>query len=220
MGTLDGVRLADLDLADRRRIAHDEVSRVAGRLRGLTDAELDRPAKGDWSIREVIAHLIVVPQFYAGSIERGRSGDVEVRGNRPAAGTGRGEVAAAGIKDRAVEVADAIHGDVVDGFVEAASSLLASLDRPESEVAHRCYHPGGLVPAHRFLVLFLKELGIHEWDIFAALDDSATIGRWGADAAIQAMEEELASGSLRWVTAAANGGGPQPVLRIELTGAM
>ena len=70
----------------------------------------------------------------------------------------------------------------------------------EAALDYPCYHPGGIVPANRFLVLFLKELGLHEWDMFEALEPPCSMSNWGADAAFQAIEEELASGSLRWVT--------------------
>ena len=142
----------------------------------------------------------MVAEFYTDSINRGASGDAEVSGDRPRAGTGRGALAGAAIRQRAVQVADTINDEVIDVMRRDALGLADALDAEESSLEFECYHPGGIIAANRFVVLFLKELGLHEWDMFEALQPPCTMSRWGIDAALQAMEEELASGSLRWVT--------------------
>jgi hypothetical protein len=194
------VRLWDLPHGERVDVIRSEVDRVASRLRRLDPAVLDRPAIGDWSIREVIAHLVTVPRFYADNIERGASGDTGQSGDRPAPGTGRGEVAAAGIRKGAARLAERLDDGAIDELQRAGHGLADALDAEESSLTYDCYHPGGILPANRFVVLYLKELGLHEWDMFEALEPPCRMSRWGVDAAIQAMEEEIASGSLRWVT--------------------
>lgn len=177
-----------------------ETGRVTGLLSALGSDELDRQAIGDWTIREVVAHLVVVAEFYLDNIERGSTGDLAVSGDRPAPGTGRGSIAAEGIRKRAEQVAASLNDAGVDRLRDAGLALADRLDVDQSSLQFECYHPGGVVPANRFNVLFLKELGLHEWDMFEALRAPWPMSRWGVDAAIQAMEEELASGSLRWVT--------------------
>lgn len=193
-------RFWDLPHPDRVGVVRDEIARVVARLRALDAEQLDSPAIGDWTVGEVVAHLAVVAEFYTDSIRRGASGDATVSGNRPAPGTGRGAIAASGIRQRAAEVMALTETPVIDRMDRYATGLADALDVDESSLDYGCYHPGGIVPAPRFAVLFLKELGLHEWDMFEALDPPCAMSRWGVDAALQAMEEELASGSLRWVT--------------------
>ena len=200
MTSVPDQRLRDLPHTERVAVARDEITRVTARLADLQPDLLDRPAIGDWTIREVIAHLVVVAEFYADSISRGSSGDAGVSGSRPRPGTSRGALAAASIRQRAAEVADTFHDTAIDRLRSAALVLADTLDADESSLEFECYHPGGILPANRFVVLFLKELGLHEWDMFEALEPPCEMSRWGVDAALQAMEEELASGSLRWVT--------------------
>ncbi|MGH1494024.1 MAG: maleylpyruvate isomerase N-terminal domain-containing protein [Acidimicrobiales bacterium] len=194
------VRLGDLAHRDRVEVIRSETRRVTGLLSELSSEELDHQAIGGWTIREVVAHLMVVAEFYLDNIERGSAGDRAISGGRPAPGTGRGSIAAEGIRERAEQVAAVLNDAAVDRLREAGLALADRLDADESILEFGCYHPGGVVPANRFNVLFLKELGLHEWDMFEALRAPWPMSRWGVDAAIQAMEEELASGSLRWVT--------------------
>jgi hypothetical protein len=200
MESAPGARLWDLPHSERVTVVRDEIHRVAGQLDDLDVELLDHPAIGDWTIREVVAHLVIVARFYTDNIGRGSSGDATGSGGRPAPGTSRGALAAAGIRETAADVAAAYDDQVIDKFRSAASVLADTLDADESSLEFECYHPGGIIPASRFAVLFLKELGLHEWDMFEALQPPWKMGRWGTDAALQAMEEELASGSLRWVT--------------------
>ncbi len=200
MESVSDPRLWELPYHERVGIVREETARITARLGDLDAELLDQPAVGDWTIRAVVAHLVVVAELYTSSITRGASGDVEVSGDLPQPGTGRGALVAAGLRDQATELADAFDTTVIDRFRSRALVLADTLDADESSLEYECYHPGGIIPANRFMVLFLKELGLHEWDIFEALQPPCTMSRWGVDAAFQAMEEELASGSLRWLT--------------------
>ncbi|MDH4074657.1 MAG: maleylpyruvate isomerase N-terminal domain-containing protein [Acidimicrobiia bacterium] len=218
MDLVSDARLGARPLAERVTIMRQEIDRLAARLSALTPEQLDRPAIGDWTVREVVAHMAVVPEFYTDGIVRGASGDTGGAGNPTPAGTGRGEIAADNIRKGAVGLARKVD-DVIGRFRRSAEGLADALSGDEAALSYPCYHPGGLLPANRFLVLFLKELGLHEWDIFEALEPPCAMGRWGADAAFQALEEEIASGSLRWVTDPARN--PQAVtIRVTTTGAV
>jgi hypothetical protein len=200
MELVPGLRLWELPYAERIDVVRDEIGRITGRLGELDGDLLDQPAIGDWSIREVVAHLVVVADFYTDNIHRGAGGDGGPAEGWPPAGSGRGEVSAPGIAQTAAKVADALGSKAIDRLRESALSLAAALDGDESGLEYDAYHPGGILPANRFAVLYLKELGLHEWDIFEAIGPPCAMRRWGTDAALQAMEEELASGSLRWLT--------------------
>ncbi|MEZ5408434.1 MAG: DinB family protein [Acidimicrobiales bacterium] len=211
-------RLGARPLAERVMIMRQEIDRLAARLSALSPDQLDQPAIGDWTVREVVAHMAVVPEFYTDGVLRGASGDTSGGGNPTPAGTGRGEVAAENIRKGAVGLARKVD-DVIGRFRRSAEGLADALSGDETDLGYPCYHPGGLLPANRFLVLFLKELGLHEWDMFEALEPPCAMSRWGADAAFQALEEEIASGSLRWVTDP--GRNPQAVtIRVTTSGAV
>ena len=200
MESVPGQRLWDLPYAERVGALRDETARITTRLGDLDPDELDHPAVGDWKIRDVVAHLVAVAGLYTDSIGRGASGDLELSGDLPPPGTGRGALVAAGLREGAAKLADSFDATVVDRLRSSGRGLADALDADESSLEYECYHPGGIIPANRFAVLFLKELGLHEWDIFEALQPPCKMSRWGVDAAYQAMEEELASGSLRWLT--------------------
>jgi uncharacterized protein (TIGR03083 family) len=200
MGSVSDRRLCELPYHERVGVVRDEIARITTRVGDLDGDLLDRPAVGDWTVRAVLAHLVVVAELYTNSITRGASGNVDVSGDLPQPGTGRGALVAGGLREQATQLADAFDAAVIDKLRSGALVLADTLDTDESSLEYDCYHPGGIIPANRFMVLFLKELGLHEWDIFEALQPPCTMNRWGVDAAIQAMEEELASGSLRWLT--------------------
>ncbi len=211
-------RLGSLPLADRVAILREEVDRLTARLQALDPARLDEPAIGDWTVREVVAHLAVVPEFYTDGVVRGASGDFTSGGGPVEAGKGRGETQAPGILKGAKGLAERSR-DVIARFNRSGHGLADALSGDPATLDYPCYHPGGLLPANRFLVLCLKEIGLHEWDIFQALEPPAGMSRWGADADFQAMEEEIASGSLRWVTDPARA--PEAVtIRVATTGAV
>jgi hypothetical protein len=200
MESVSGPRLWDLPYHARVGVLRDEIGRITARLGDLDEDQLDHRAIGDWKIREVVAHLVVVAELYTNSINRGASGDVAVSGDLPQPGTGRGALVAAGLRQQAAQLADAFDATGIERLRRGAMVLADTLDADEFSLEFECYHPGGIIPANRFMVLFLKELGLHEWDMFEALQPPCEMSRWGVDAAFQAMEEELASGSLRWLT--------------------
>lgn len=218
MDLTSDARLGARPLPERVAIMRREIDRLADRLSALSPDQLDQPAIGDWTVKEVVAHMAVVPEFYTDGVVRGAAGDSSGGGHPTAAGTGRGETAAEGIRKGAVGLARKLD-DVIGRFRRSAEGLADALSGDEADLSYPCFHPGGVLPANRFLVLFLKELGLHEWDMFEALEPPCAMSRWGADAAFQAIEEEIASGSLRWVTDP--GRNPEAVtIRVTTSGAV
>lgn len=200
MAPASGPRFWDLPHVARVDVFRDEIARITARLGALDGHALDHPAIGDWTIREVVAHLVVVAEFYTDNINRGVSGDVGTSGDLPPPGTGRGALVAGVVRRQAEEAAATFDASAIDKLRGSALGLADALDVDEANLEFECYHPGGVLAANRFMVLYMKELGLHEWDMFEALQPPCDMSRWGVDAAIQAMEEELASGSLRWLT--------------------
>ncbi|MCC6435606.1 MAG: maleylpyruvate isomerase N-terminal domain-containing protein [Acidimicrobiales bacterium] len=187
------------DHAERCRLLAAETARVGAWLRSLEPADLDGPAVGDWTRRDVVAHLVVVANFYAGNIERGAAGDVAAPEGRPPAGSMRGATAAAGVRSGAAAVAASTADDPLGAFDRSATRLGSRLaDLSEEQLDLPGYHPGGLLPLNRFLFLRAKELCVHEWDLRAPTEPDARISDLGVAAVLQIIDENIASGSLRW----------------------
>ncbi len=61
---------------DRARLLRSESERIKQYLHSLPPDSWARPsACTQWQVRDVIAHLIVVAEFYAGSVSRGLAGE-------------------------------------------------------------------------------------------------------------------------------------------------
>jgi len=193
---MDLLALSHLERCD---LLDGETARVTAWLRSLDPGALDGPAIGDWTIRQVVAHLVGVAEFYAGNVERGAAGDIEPPKGRPPAGSMRGASAAAGVAAGAAALAEATAADPIGAFERSAAALaerLRSLGPDQLDLPG--YHPGGLLPLNRFLLLRAKELCVHDWDLRAPTDPSARISDLGVAAVLLIIDERIASGSLRW----------------------
>jgi hypothetical protein len=96
--------------------------------------------------------------------------------------------------------------------------LLAELSPSDRD--QPCYHPGGIVPARRFIDLRLKELTMHEWDMRSPHEPGFALSPPCLPAILGLMTDSIASGSLRWGFWA-SARLPTPVrYRIELTGSV
>lgn len=191
--------LTDDGHAERCRLLDAETARIGAWLRALDPAALDGPAVGDWTIRDVVAHLVGVSDFYARNIERGAAGDPSPPQGRPPAGSMRGALAAAGVRSGAATMAAATVEDPIGAFERSAAKLGARLrELTPAQLNLPGYHPGGLLPLNRFLLLRAKELCVHEWDMRAPTEPDARICDFGVAAVLHIIDENIASGSLRW----------------------
>ncbi|PKB64175.1 MAG: hypothetical protein BZY80_03500 [SAR202 cluster bacterium Io17-Chloro-G2] len=152
-----------------------------------------------WSVADVVAHLVGNAEFYAGTVERGLKGEFQPPEGRPTAGTGHPSVGAASVAEGAIANREVL-GDRLLPALEDRSShlieLLAGLSPEERDKP--CYHPGSMVPAGNFADLRFKELGLHQWDIRSALEPAAALIPNSLSSMVVLLNENLASGSIRW----------------------
>lgn len=186
--------------ADRINVLRSESERIRQYLHALPPTVLSKPsACTQWQVQDVIAHLIGVAETYASSISRGLQGDTGPLPGRLPAGQATAAVSAESIAQRSVAARQTL-GDQLLATFDAANdrlnSLLAALQPEQRETP--CYHPGGIVKAQNFIDLRLKELGVHEWDIRAALEPEAHVSAACLPAIMTTISESIASGSLRW----------------------
>jgi uncharacterized protein (TIGR03083 family) len=149
-----------------------ESARLERYFRALPPEAWARPsACTQWQVQDVVAHLVGVAEFYAGTVTRGLGGETAPPAGRSPAGTGTGASAAEGIAQRSIAARKSLGDRLLDTFAATGQHLnqvLKALTPAQRPIP--CYHPGGMVPAENFIELRLKELGVHEWDIRAALE--------------------------------------------------
>jgi uncharacterized protein (TIGR03083 family) len=186
--------------AERLDVLTAESARLDRYFRSLPTEALTAPsACGEWQVQDVVAHLVGVAEFYAGTVERGLRGETSALAGRAPAGTGTGATAAEGIAQRSIAARKTLGDRLLDTFAATGDHLnrtLARLTPAERQIP--CYHPGGMVAAENFIELRLKELGVHEWDIRSALEPGAHLSPAFFAGILATISESIASGSLRW----------------------
>jgi uncharacterized protein (TIGR03083 family) len=186
--------------AERLRILTDESARLEKYLQALPPPAWSQPsACSQWQVGDVVAHLVGVAEFYAGSIGRGLKGETSPPAGRPPAGQSTGASAAESIAQRSIAARKSLGDQVLTTFVTSGRHLNQTLaDLKVDERDTPCYHAGGIVAAQNFIELRLKELGVHEWDIRAGLEPPGRMSAATFPAILTTISESIASGSLRW----------------------
>jgi len=206
--------------AERLDVLTAESARLDQYFRTLPPDAWTRPsACKEWQVQDVVAHLVGVAEFYAGTVERGLRGETSPPAGRAPAGASTGATAADGIAHRSIAARKSLGDQLLTTFTATGDHLNRTLGglRPEDRRTP-CYHPGGVVAAENFIELRLKELAVHEWDIRAALDPEPHLSPPSFAAILATISESIASGSLRW----AFWSGPAPArpvrYRFEIAG--
>ena len=198
---------------DRLRALTDESNRLQQYFKTLPSEAWSKPsACTQWQVQDVVAHLVGVAEFYAGSIVRGLQGDASPPAGRPPAGTGTGALTAEGIAERSIAARKSLGDRLLSTFAATGDHLNRTLAGLTLEARRTpCYHTGGIVAAEDFIELRLKELGVHQWDIRAALEPGAHLSTATFAAIVATISESIASGSLRW----AFWSGPSPAAPVR-----
>jgi len=186
--------------ADRVLLLQSESARIKQYLHALPPDAWERPsACTQWQVRDVVAHLAGVAEFYASSVARGIQGDNAPPPGRPPAGTSGAMAGAESIAQRAIAVRQRLGDQVLAAYTttdDQLNRLLSGLSPQDREKP--CYHPGGIVPAQNFIDLRLKELVMHEWDIRSCLKPDAHLSSAGLPAIMTTISDSIASGSIPW----------------------
>jgi uncharacterized protein (TIGR03083 family) len=188
------------EFAGRIAVLTGESTRIEEYFRALPAAAWASPsACTQWQVQDVVAHLVGVAEFYAGTVARGLRGDTDPPAGRAPAGASTGASAAEGIAQRSIAARRNLGDQLLATFAETGAQLnrtLAALMPDDRRTP--CYHPGGIVAAENFIELRLKELAVHEWDVRSALEPAAHLSPASYPAILATISESIASGSLRW----------------------
>jgi uncharacterized protein (TIGR03083 family) len=186
--------------AERLDVLTGESTRLEQYFRTLAPEAWTRPsACAQWQVQDVVAHLVGVAEFYAGTVVRGLQGETSPPAGRAPAGASTGASAAEGIAQRSIAARKTLGDRLLATFAATGNHLNQTLGSLTPEQRQKpCYHPGGIVAAQNFIELRLKELAVHEWDIRSALEPEAHLSPASFGAILATISESIASGSLRW----------------------
>jgi uncharacterized protein (TIGR03083 family) len=157
-------------LAARVALIQAEAERLAQYLSTVSlDAWRQSSACQGWEVRDVVAHLVEVAQFYVRTITRGVQGDMA----RPPELVPPAIAPAAFIAQSAIACRERLGEALLSTFCTRyaeLSALLAQLDDGDWEKL--CYYASEprSRPVREFLALSVQELAIHGWDIRSRLD--------------------------------------------------
>jgi uncharacterized protein (TIGR03083 family) len=149
---------------DRVKLLQSESERFNQYLGALPDDAWSRQSACDqWQVRDVVAHMVGVAEYYVGTVSRGVQGDSSAPEGEPPAGMGSAAASAVNIHQRTISARERLGDQLMATFEERDSQLnrlLAQLSPQDREKP--CYHPGSIVPAGNFVDLMFKELALHD----------------------------------------------------------
>ena len=185
---------------DRVVLLRSDSERFAQYVSALPDEAWGRQSACDrWQVADVVAHLVGVAEFYAGTVTRGIQGDTSAPEGRAPAGSASAASSAEGIALGALANRERLGAELLatfrakDGHLNDVLAGVQPQDRDKP-----CYHPGGFVPAGNFVDMRFKELALHEWDIRSALEPEAGLSPASLPSMMHLISNSLASGSLPW----------------------
>lgn len=137
--------------ADPRPLVLRAVEQATPLVAAVTGSDLDHPTPcTDWTVRDLLAHLVAVERRVAHIVRGGHPFDVPSQ--------------VTGIED----------DRWLDAWQQAATDLRAALDEPDV-LERTVAHPLGSFPAPVALGVYAGELATHGWDLAAALDRTSLL---------------------------------------------
>jgi uncharacterized protein (TIGR03083 family) len=158
-------------------IVHTEADSLTQFLETLSADDWQRPSACDlWAIRDVVAHLIWVADFYTDTVSRGIQGDISQPADRPPGDAPAPAAMPTYFHQQTLTMRDRVGTQLVPTFrvsFLALFNLLSGLG--PQQWAMPCAFFRRTQPVHAFLLLSLQELVIHGWDIRSRFDATATL---------------------------------------------
>ena len=129
-----------------------------------------------WTVGDVIVHMVTVNHFFATFLSRGLEGIQTPPEGQTAPGALSASSAADIWHQSVLAVRKRLGNEILDRF-NATSDHLDKLmaDVKDSEWNKPCYHPAEIFPARRFLNARTCELVMHGWDIRSRLEPEIEI---------------------------------------------
>lgn len=161
----------------RVELVQSESAKLGHYLSNLSQSAMEQQSACDeWTVADVVAHLIGGAQVFLEQLQRGLRGEASPPEGQPAAGEADPAVMGSlnaqrtifrrvGLGDRLLPAFQAINDQINQLFAELG---------PE-DWAKPCYHPIGVISVGTYLALRLFELVLHGWDISSKLNPDARL---------------------------------------------
>ena len=144
------------------------------------DAWTTPSACARWEVRDVVAHLITVPNNYTSHITRALRGDTSPPEGRPDPSIFKTysqeerRQQAARLAQAPIANRERFGNDLLSGFGQAWDQFHHLIVTLNAQDWHKpCHHGFGIIPVHSLVNAGVFELAIHSWDIRSALEPSA-----------------------------------------------
>ena len=110
--------------AERLNVLTDESRRLQQYFEALPGEAWTTPsACTEWQVQDVVAHLVGVAEFYAGTVARGVQGDTSPPAGRLPAGASTGASAAEGIAQRSIAARKSLGDRLLATFAATGDHL-------------------------------------------------------------------------------------------------
>ena len=160
---------------DLVKLVRSESDRLKQYLSTLSPGQWSHPSACDrWEVRDVVAHLALGAETFAGFITRGVQGDSAPPPGLPGAGASDWASRMEFNARRTISFRESLGEQLLPTFGERYDQfcqLLAGLGPEDWDKP--CYHAAGIMPVRSLVSLRIAELSIHEWDIRSGLEPSA-----------------------------------------------
>lgn len=162
---------------ERIQLLKSESARLKDYLSALSTADWSSPTACEaWQVQDVVAHMTIGGEAFAGNIARGLAGDSSPPEGMPPPASfdlaSRMVVSA----QTAISVRESLGDEVLTAFGARCDDLnrvLAGIGPQDWETT--CFHPAAIIPVRTYVNLRLAEIMVHEWDIRSKLEGSANL---------------------------------------------
>ena len=161
------------------RVIQSESQRLSQHLHTLPSDVWQKPSACDrWEVRDVVAHLDFVAEFYTDVISRGVRGDVSPPKEFPGIDLPDRSTFDEYIAEEALARRKSLGERLLPTLIARWDRLNQLMGRLSSEDWNKpCWRFRwiGTYPAWQFIVLTIQELAIHEWDLRFGLEPSPSL---------------------------------------------
>ena len=114
---------------ERAKLYKSESERFQNYLKNLPDSEWSRQSACDeWTVADVVAHLVGNSEFYAGTVARGLQGESSPPEGRPEAGTGHPSLSAATLAKSSIAARERLGDKLLETYLEKDRSRVRRHD--------------------------------------------------------------------------------------------
>ena len=159
---------------DRIQLVKSQSDRLNKYLDALSKNDWSSPTACEaWQVRDLVAHMTIGSEAFAGNIGRGLENDSSPSEGMPPPGSADMAARMVISAQRAITVRETLGEQLLTAFSASCDDLdrvLAGVGPQDWETL--CFHAAAVIPVRTYVNLRLAELTVHEWDIRSRLERS------------------------------------------------